>query len=47
MKVIGSLILWSFVAIKAFGTTFAAWSWWWVLFPLMPFLGVAVKHFGL
>lgn len=41
------LIFWSFFAVKAFGVTFAAWSWWWLLLPIMPWLGLAVAHFGL
>ena len=47
VNVIGALIFWGFIAIKAWGTTFAAWSWWWVLFPLMPWLGLAIQRLGL
>lgn len=43
----GALIFWGYIAVKAFGVTFAAWSWWWVLFPFMPFLGVLIQHFHL
>lgn len=44
---IGSLLFWSFIAVKAFGTSFAAWSWWWLLFPLMPWLWLLVERLGL
>lgn len=47
VSVFGGLLLWGFVAVKAMGTSFAAWSWWWVLAPLIPFLGLAVQHFKL
>jgi hypothetical protein len=38
---------WCFLAIKAWGVTFAAWSWWWMLLPFVPFLGVAVQRLHL
>lgn len=44
---IGSLVTWGFVAVKIAGTSFAAWSWWWVLLPIVPWLALAVKRFGL
>lgn len=41
------IVFWTFFAIKAWGVTFAAWSWWWLLLPIMPFIGEAVRRFGL
>ncbi len=41
------LIFWGFVVIKIWGHIFAAWSWWWFLFPIVPWIGAAVAHFGL
>jgi hypothetical protein len=38
---------WSFVAIKVAGTSFAAWSWFWILLSIVPIFSLAVKHFGL
>jgi hypothetical protein len=37
----------AFVAIKLAGTTLAAWSWWWLLMPLVPLLGAIVQRVGL
>jgi hypothetical protein len=42
-----SLNFWFFVAVKAGGTSFAAWSWWWLLISIVPNLSLVVKHFGL
>ena len=42
-----TLIFWGFIAVKCYGYTFAAWSWWWVLLPIMPWLGLAVQRLGL
>jgi len=36
-----------FIAVKLAGTSFAAWSWWWLLMPLVPTLSLAVRHFSL
>lgn len=48
MKIyLGSLVFWGFVAVKAFGTVFASWSWWWGLLPLMPWAWLAVQRLGL
>ena len=41
------LVFWSFIAIKVAGTSLAAWSWWWMLLPVIPIFGLFVKHFGL
>lgn len=42
-----SLVFWSFITIKLVGTSFAAWSWWWVLCSIVPMLSLLVKHWGL
>ncbi len=42
-----SLWLWFFVAVKVGGVSFAAWSWWWLLMPIVPDLSLIVKHFNL
>lgn len=36
-----------FIAIKLAGTSFAAWSWWWILLPIVPILSLLVRHWGL
>lgn len=42
-----ALMFWGYIAVKFVGVSFAAWSWWWVLVPLVPWLSLAVKRFGL
>jgi hypothetical protein len=32
------ILFWSFIVVKAWGTAFAAWSWWWVLLSFVPWL---------
>lgn len=41
------LCFWGFVCVKAWGTAFAAWSWWWVLLPGIPWLFRALAGLGL
>ncbi len=36
-----------FIAVKIAGTTFALWSWWWLLMPLVPVLSLLVTRWGL
>lgn len=36
-----------FLVMKLGGTIVAAWSWWWVLCPIVPVLAVVLQHFGL
>lgn len=36
-----------FLVIKLGGTSLAAWSWWWIFFPIVPVLVVACKALGL
>lgn len=38
---------WGFVLVKGWGTIFAAWSWWWVLLPWVPWLGLGLQRAGL
>lgn len=44
---LGSLVWWGFIIIKISGHLFAAWSWWWILLPIVPWIGVAVERAGL
>jgi hypothetical protein len=46
-SIFGGLFFWGFIVVKAVGHIFAAWSWWWVLLPIVPWIGTAVAHFGL
>lgn len=36
-----------FVAVKVAGVSFAAWSWWWLLMPEVPALGLLVARWNL
>jgi len=36
-----------FVATKVGGVSLAAWSWWWLLMPIVPCLGIVVQKAGL
>jgi Flp pilus assembly protein protease CpaA len=51
MKLISNLVFWFvfsfFVAVKVAGTSFAAWSWWWMILPLIPVLSLLVTRLGL
>lgn len=42
-----TLVWWSFLIIKIWGTAFAAWSWWWVLLPIVPWLWRLLNAGGL
>lgn len=44
---IGWLVTFSFIAVKLAGHAFALWSWWWVLLPIIPWLGLLATHAGL
>lgn len=37
-EVLAGVLLWSFIIVKGWGTAFAAWSWWWLLLPMVPWL---------
>ena len=41
-----TLMLWTFVAIKVVGVTFAEWSWWWVFLPWVPVIGTMFSKAG-
>lgn len=43
---IGSLWLLLFVLVKVAGTSLAAWSWWWLLFPIVPGLAFIIDKLG-
>ena len=47
LQVIGGLCFWSFIAIKVAGSSLAAWSWWWLLMPVVPVLSLLVVRMGL
>jgi len=47
LNFIGWMILFFFIAVKLAGTSLAAWSWWWVLLPIVPFFDLLVQRFGL
>jgi hypothetical protein len=38
---------WAFIVIKAFGAALAAWSWWWLLLPIVPDLWLVLSKAGL
>lgn len=42
-----SLIFWWFLIVKIAGTIYAAWSWWWILLPIVPVVGQLVARYGL
>jgi fatty acid desaturase len=43
----GGLFFALFIAIKLAGTSLAAWSWWWLLLPIVPVLALLVQKVGL
>jgi hypothetical protein len=47
MHMVGWLIFWAFVCIKVAGSSLAAWSWWWLLLPVVPVGSLVVKAWGL
>lgn len=42
-----ALAFWSFVVIKAAGSSLAAWSWWWVLLPIVPTIWLVLSKLGM
>ncbi len=44
---IWTLCFWLFLAVKVAGTSFVAWSWWWVFFPPVPVFSLLVQYWGL
>lgn len=44
---IGGLAFWGYLLVKAYGVAFAAWSWWWLLLPVVPWLGLGLSRLGL
>jgi hypothetical protein len=47
MKIVWPVCLWTFIAIKVAGTSFAAWSWWWVLLSPIPVVSLITGKLGL
>lgn len=41
------VIFWGFVCIKTVGVSLAAWSWWWLLLPIVPMGSLVVKAYAL
>lgn len=35
-----------FVLVKSLGVLLVAWSWWWLLFPIVPVIYVGLKLIG-
>lgn len=46
-SIFGTLVFWGYVAAKLATTVFVAWSWWWVLLPIVPWLALLIAHAGL
>ncbi len=44
---LGGLWLIAFIVLKLGGTSLAAWSWWWLLLPIVPVLVVLCQRLGL
>jgi hypothetical protein len=44
---LAGIIWWGFVVIKLCGHSFAAWGWWWIFLPIVPWAGLLVQHFNL
>jgi fatty acid desaturase len=42
--VVWVMAFWLFGAIKLWGSVLATWSWWWMLLPVVPWLGYAVHR---
>lgn len=42
-----AVIFWCFIVLKIWGTAVAAWSWWWVLLPLVPMVWLGLQRSGL
>ncbi len=45
--ILHALIFGFFIAVKVGGTSLAAWSWWWLLLPIVPVLSLLVTRWGL
>jgi len=37
----------AFILIKLAGTGLAAWSWWWILLPIVPVLALFLQKMGM
>lgn len=47
IEFLGGCLFAGFIAVKLAGHAFALWSWWWLLMPLVPWLGLLVVYGGL
>lgn len=48
VSLFATLLFWGFIVVKVAGHTFAAWSWWWVLMPIVPWLSLLlITYWGL
>jgi hypothetical protein len=45
--VFAAVLFWGFIATKTWGTALAAWSWWWMLLPIVPWCGYLVQRLHL
>lgn len=43
---LGGLVFVTFIAGKLTLAAFVAWSWWWLLLPIVPIIGVVMRHFA-
>lgn len=46
-ETIYGITFWAFVVVKMCGSILAAWSWWWVFLPFVPWLGYLVQRLHL
>ncbi len=47
IRLIWFLAFWGYLGVKIGGVTFATWSYWWLLLPVVPWFALAAKHWGL
>lgn len=47
IELLWAVLFWGFIVVKLAGHAFAAWSWLWVLAPMVPWLGILVQRLGL
>lgn len=47
LKIVWPVTMWTFIAVKVAGTSFAMWSWWWLLLPPVPVVSLITGKLGL
>lgn len=47
LRLVWPTTFWVFLIIKIWGVTFASWSWWWVLLPVVPTFWALLGRVGL